>query len=65
MLKYILILTSIILSGCSLKCNEYHTIVNVGGCDMFGGCGVTYANGSTGYSTLPAVGEKVCTNYSL
>ena len=46
------------------KCIEYKTVRAVGGCSLFGTCGVEFDDGSFGEAKRPVVNLKVCTDYS-
>jgi hypothetical protein len=41
-------------------CVDERTVARVGGCDMFGVCGVAFRDGTYGQTTRPTPGQKVC-----
>ena len=41
-------------------CVASGTVVSVGGCDKFGGCGVTLNNGAITQADHPSIGQTVC-----
>lgn len=44
-----------------IVCVEYHKIVEIGGCERYGLCGVKLDDGSKAYENLPIIGQEICT----
>jgi hypothetical protein len=47
----------------SHQCMRYEQIKIIGGCDVFGKCGVGYENGQYGKADNPIIGQTVCVQY--
>lgn len=42
-------------------CTEEAEVIQVGGCDEYGECGVYLSNGEYNYAPYPVVGQTICT----
>lgn len=60
-MKYLVLLC--LLMSCNFyeqKVCKEKVILEVGGCDKYGDCGVIYLDGKKGLESFPVKGEKVC-----
>jgi hypothetical protein len=65
-MKYLFLIMALSLLGCSepkRECIESKMVLNVGGCDKYGQCGVLFEDETGGVIEYPVVGARYCTKY--
>lgn len=56
-MKYLILM--LLLIGCSKKCDVITKVIDIGGCDRDGLCGVVLENGKRGRLSYPTIGQIV------